>query len=61
MSVPAIERHAESTVPRLRLVVPRADLPLVSVRTCASCGEYTAFVRDGNDSWYVCAACGRYA
>ena len=61
MSVPAIERDVEAAVPRLRLVVPRQDLPLVSLRTCTACGEYTAFVRDGNDSWYACAACGRYA
>jgi hypothetical protein len=61
MSVPAIERDVEATVVRLRLIVPREDLPLVSRRTCASCGEYSAFVRDGNDSWYICAACGRYA
>jgi hypothetical protein len=47
--------------PRLRLVVPRQDLPLVSMRTCAHCGEYSAFVRDGNSSWYACAVCGRYA
>jgi hypothetical protein len=25
--------------PRLRLVVPRQDLPLVSTRTCTKCGE----------------------
>lgn len=61
MSVPAIERDVETSVPRLRLVIPREDLPLISLRTCTSCGEYTAFVRDGNDSWYLCAACGRYA
>ena len=47
--------------PRLRLVVPRQDLPLVSTRICAKCGEYAAFVRDGNSSWYTCSACGRYA
>ncbi len=47
--------------PRLRLVVPRQDLPLVSMRTCTHCGEYAAFVRDGNGSWYACAVCGRYA
>jgi hypothetical protein len=45
----------------LRLVVPRRDLPLVSMRTCAECGEYAAFVRDGNSSWYACAVCGRFA
>jgi hypothetical protein len=49
------------TRPRLRLVVPRRDLPMVSMRTCAQCGEYAAFVRDGNSSWYACAVCGRYA
>jgi hypothetical protein len=47
--------------PRLRLVVPRQDLPLVSMRTCANCGEFAAFVREGNGSWYACAACGKYA
>jgi hypothetical protein len=45
----------------LRLAVPRRDLPLVSMRTCAQCGEYAAFVRDGNSSWYACAVCGRFA
>ena len=49
------------TPPRLRLVVPRQDLPLVSTRTCAKCGEYADFVRDGNSSWYTCCICGRYA
>jgi hypothetical protein len=49
------------TRPRLRLVVPRQDLPMVSMRTCAKCGEYAAFVRDGNSSWCACAVCGRYA
>jgi hypothetical protein len=34
---------------------------MVSMRTCANCGEYAAFVRDGNSSWYACAVCGRYA
>jgi hypothetical protein len=49
------------TPPRLRLVVPRHDLPLVSKRTCAKCGEFATFVRDGNGSWYTCCICGRYA
>jgi hypothetical protein len=31
------------------------------MRTCANCGEYAAFVRDGNSSWYACAVCGRFA
>jgi hypothetical protein len=49
------------TRPRLRLVVPRQDFPMVSMRTCANCGEFAAFVREGNSSWYACAACGKYA
>jgi hypothetical protein len=61
MSVPAIQRHPEAPAPRLALVVPREELPRVSMRTCAACGEYTAFVREDNESWYFCAACGRYA
>jgi hypothetical protein len=55
----AVEDRPTDT--RLRLVVPRQDLPLVSMRTCTNCGEYAAFVRDGNGSWYACAVCGRYA
>ena len=29
----------QPTRPRLRLVVPRQDLPLVSTRICAKCGK----------------------
>jgi hypothetical protein len=63
MAITASEWEVEDRParPRLRLVVPRQDLPLVSMRTCANCGEYAAFVRDGNSSWYACAACGQYA
>lgn len=53
--------HDRPARPSLRLVVPRQDLPLVSMRTCANCGEFAAFVREGNTSWYACAACGKYA
>jgi hypothetical protein len=63
MAITASDWEVEDppTRPRLRLVVPRQDLPLVSTRTCSRCGEYTAFVRDGNSSWYTCCVCGRYA
>ena len=61
LAVPDAIEDLQIAPPRLRLVVPRRDVPLVSLRTCAKCGEYTAFVREGNESWYVCAACGRYA
>lgn len=63
MAITASEWEVEErpTRPRLRLVVPRRDLPLVSLRTCARCGEFGAFVRDGNSSWYACVACGCYA
>jgi hypothetical protein len=47
----------------LRLVEPtRSAAPDLSIRTCTSCGEHTAFVRDQTDpGWYVCSACGAYA
>lgn len=63
MAITATEWEVEEgpTRPSLRLVVPRQDLPLVSMRTCSNCGEYAAFVRDGNTSWYACAVCGRFA
>lgn len=63
MNMAVLDRTGDVQIapPRLRLAVPRVDLPRVSFRTCANCGEYTAFVREGNESWYVCAACGRYA
>ena len=63
MSMTASEWEIEERTapPRLRLVVPRQDLPLVSLRTCVHCGEFGAFVRDGNSSWYACATCGRFA
>jgi hypothetical protein len=47
---------------RLRLVEKRIDqTQLVSVRTCASCGAHTAFVRDPDGCWYACVVCGHYA
>jgi hypothetical protein len=63
MAITATEWEVEEgrTRPSLRLVVPRQDLPFVSMRTCSNCGEYAAFVRDGNTSWYACAVCGRFA
>lgn len=63
MAITATEWEVEEGPTRssLRLVVPRQDLPLVSMRTCSNCGEYAAFVRDGNTSWYACAVCGRFA
>ena len=61
MSVPASRNEPETGRPQLSLVIPRQDLPLVSDRTCAKCGAHAPFVRDGNDGWYRCSACGRYA
>lgn len=63
MATPArnLERIADEQRPRLRLVTPARDLPAVSIRTCASCGEHVAFVPEGTGCWYVCTACGRYA
>jgi ribosomal protein S14 len=56
------EDPVEEARARLRLVKRRTDeAPLVSVRTCTSCGEHTAFVRDPDGCWYACVACGRYA
>lgn len=47
---------------RLRLVDPSGthEPPLVSFRTCSSCGERAAFVREDEAGWYACSACGRY-
>jgi hypothetical protein len=48
--------------PRLRLVEPAAaEGPLVSKRTCTSCGEYTAFVTTDAAGWSACTACGHEA
>jgi hypothetical protein len=56
------EDPVEEARARLRLVKRRADeTQLVDVRTCAYCGEHTAFVRDPDGCWYTCVACGRYA
>lgn len=56
------EDRVEEARARLRLVRRRTDeTQPVSVRTCASCGEHTAFVRDSDGCWYTCVACGRYA
>jgi hypothetical protein len=47
--------------PRLRLVEPIAAEPIVSMRTCSSCGEYTAFVTTDAAGWSACTACGHEA
>jgi hypothetical protein len=48
--------------PRLRLVEPNAAAqPIVSMRTCTSCGEYTAFVTTDAAGWSACTACGNEA
>jgi hypothetical protein len=63
MSMPhVLERPVEEARARLRLVQNRPEgALLVTVRTCAHCGEHTAFVRDPDGCWYSCVACGRYA
>ena len=45
---------------RLRLVEVATVPPLVSYRTCTSCGKRTAFVRDDEAGWYACSSCGHY-
>ena len=56
LETPDIER------PRLRLVEPNAlAAPIVSMRTCTSCGGYTAFVTTDGAGWSACTACGHEA
>lgn len=49
------QRHAKPLP-----IVERQDVRVVALRTCTRCGEYAMFVPEGNGSWYVCSACGRY-
>jgi len=63
MRADVLEAPAREARARLRLVrrLP-SEPPLVTMRTCARCGEYAAFVRDADAGcWYTCVACGRYA
>ena len=48
--------------PRLRLVGSAgAQEQLVTLRTCTSCGERTAFVTNDAAGWSACTACGHEA
>ena len=54
-----LEEPRTTSRPRLRLVDDRdTRAPLVSFRTCTSCGERAAFVREDGAGWYACSACG---
>ncbi len=54
-----LEEDRTTPRPRLRLVAEtQARPPIVSFRTCTSCGERVAFVREDEAGWYACSACG---
>lgn len=38
-----------------------AERVLSDVRTCARCGERTAFLVETDGGWAACLSCGRYA
>lgn len=40
---------------------PMLHLPGHDLRTCAECGERTAFTLDPAGTWFRCTNCGAYA
>jgi hypothetical protein len=40
---------------------PRLRSPGHDLRTCADCGQRTAFTLDPEGTWFRCTSCGSYA
>ena len=40
---------------------PRLRSPGHDLRTCAHCGDRTAFTLDAEGTWFRCGSCGEYA